>query len=490
MKKILYLLIGISLLGCDDFLNEQPISNVSLGNFFVTEADFEEAINGAYKTLHPVYSGESGRGAASNFSEIRSDNSTYQYNPVHQGWYEIWDLDKFLVVSSNQAVRWTWNSTYSGIGACNVVLHYLEGKDFENKNRIEAEAKFLRALYYFHLVKNFGDVPLVTTKVNSMEEAFSLNKRTKKELVYDQIISDLNFAKSYLPLNYPSNQIGKATKGAAQTLLADVLMWNDDYSGAAKELEEIINDNQYRLLNDYTSVFDINNENNDEIIFSVQYLAGPYGLSSIFMYNFLPYNIGRDKLPFQNGDNFGINIPTEDLIKSFEQNDQRLKMIDTSFVYKGYEHLGAYNDSIVPFTLKFNDMQHTERMNTGTNFNVYRYPHVLLMLAECYLRVGGGDPIPLVNMVRNRAGLNDLSNVTLDDIIHERRVEFHCEDDRWYVLVRTGKAVEVMKAHGEREKKRRSDFSKDSFNEIKILLPIPSTVIENDPTIQQNEEYL
>ena len=463
---------------------------MSLGEFYETEVHFEQAMNGAYKTLHGVYSGESGRGAVSNFSEIRSDNSTYQYNPVHQGWYEIWDIDKFLVVSSNQAVRWTWNATYQGIGTCNLILHFLEDKDFENKNRIEAEAKFLRALYYFHLVKNFGDIPLVTTKVESMEEAFSLNKRTPKELVYDQILSDLNFSKEYLPLNYSGNLIGKATRGAAKTLLAKVLMWKDDYSGAVKELEEIINENQYSLLNEYENVFDINNENNEEIIFSVQYLEGPYGLASIFMYNFLPYNIGKDKLPFQNGDNFGINIPTEDLINSFEENDQRLKMIDTSFVFKGYEHLGVYKGSIVPFSLKFNDMGHSQRMNTGTNFNVFRYPHVLLMLAECYLRVGGGDPVPLVNSVRNRAGLDDLNNVTLDDIIHERRVEFHCEDDRWDVLVRTGKVFEIMKAHGEREKNRRSDFSNDSFEEIKILLPIPSTVIERDPTIQQNEEYL
>lgn len=489
MKKLIPFLFMIILTSCSDFLDEKPISNVSVGSFFETSDQFEQAVNGAYRRLHAIYSGESGRGAVSNFTEIRSDNSTYQYNPVHQGWYEIWDIDKFTVVSSNQAVRWTWNTTYQGIGACNTVLHYLENKDIDNKARYQAEMKFIRALLYFHLVKNFGDVPLVIIQVGSLEEAFSLNKRTPKDAVYEQIITDLNFAKENLPLSYAGNDVGRATIGAAKTLLADVLMWRDRYAEAANELEDIINSHQYSILNDYSSIFDIDNENNEEIIFSVQYLAGPYGLSSNFMYVFYPYNIGKDYLPFQNSENFGINIPTEDLINSFEMGDKRMSMIDTSFVYKDYPSLGVYHDSIVPFTHKFDDPKHTQRFNTGANFNVYRYPHVLLMLAECYLRVGGGDPLPLVNEVRRRAGLKDLSAVTLDDVIHERRVEFHCENDRWDVLVRTGKAKEVMRIHGENEKKRRKDFPESAFQEIKILLPIPSTVIENDPSIEQNDEY-
>lgn len=490
MKKIIYLMIIILLGSCSDFLNEQPISNISVGSFYETEKQFEEAVNGAYKTLHSVYNGEGGRGAVSNFSELRSDNSTYQYNPYNQAWYEVWDIDRFLVISSNQAVRWTWDTTYEGIGACNNVLHFIEDADFDKKNRFKAEVMFLRALYYFHLVKNFGDVPLVTTKVESMEEAFALNKRTSKELIYELIESDLNFATGNLPLNYTGNDVGRITKGAAQTLLAKVLMYEGKYLEAIPYLEDVVNSNQYMLLDDYSSVFDINNKNNQEIIFSVQYMEGQFGLQSIFMYNFLPYNIGRDHLPFENGQTNGINIPTQDLINSFEVNDIRLNMIDTSFVFKDHKDNGVYNDSIVPFTLKFNDMDHSQRMNTGTNFIVLRYPHVLLKLAECYLREGGGDPLPLVNQVRNRAGLNPLSNVSLDDIIHERRVEFHCEDDRWDALVRTGKVQEVMTTHGKRENERRNDFSEDSFKEIKILLPIPSTVIETDPSIPQNPEYL
>lgn len=489
MRKLIFFLSIALFIGCNDFLDEKPISNISLVSFYKTSEQFEQVVNGAYKTLHQVYIGEGGRGSVTSVTELRSDNSTYMFNPVHQGWYELWNLDRFIAVSSNQAVRWTWNRTYEGIGACNIMLHFSGDKDFENKDQYEAEVKFLRALYYFHLVKNFGDVPLVLTKVETLEEAFSLNKRTPQNLIYEQIISDLNFAKQNLPKKYTGKDVGRVTEGAARTLLAKVLMWQDKYSEAIDELEIVQKSGVYSLLDDYADVFNINNKNNEEIIFAVQFLEGPYGLSSNFMYVFLPYNIGRDKLPFQNGETSGINIPTEDLINSFEKNDIRLSMIDTTFIYEDYPDRGVYKGSIVPFTLKYNDKTHSQRFNTGANFNHFRYPHVLLMLAECYHRVGGGDPVLLVNQVRKRAGLTPLTSVTLDDIIHERRVEFHCEIDRWDVLVRTGKVKEVMRAHGEREKKRRPDFSKDSFTEIKILLPIPSTVIEKDPTMEQNDEY-
>ena len=124
----------------------------------------------------------------------------------------------------------------------------------------------------------------------------------------------------------------------------------------------------------------------------------------------------------------------------------------------------------------------------GNDFPLLRYP-CSSMLAEC-LRVGGGDPLPLVNQVRQRAGLHLLSSVTLDDIIHERRIEFHCEADRWQVLVRTGKVIETMTRHGQEEKtKRPTVITGNAYNQIRIFLPIPTAVLENDPSMEQNPEY-
>lgn len=495
MKKvinylILFLFSIFGLISCndEDFLNEIPISALSTKSFFQTPDQFEQAVNAAYTNLR-VLAGDQSLGMDGFFwsmGEMRSDNTTFQDNPVDRSGHRFWHLDQFIMNAQNEIVSVAWNNCYEGIGKCNTVLFYSEGKEFDNKERYIAEVKFLRALYYFTLVRAFGDVPLVIKPATSYSEAFEGNKRVSKDLIYEQIIADLNEAKQNLPKSYSSSNWGRATEGAARTLLADVLMTRDRYGDAAKELEIVINSQQYSLLDDYSSVFDINNEINEEIIFSVQFIEGPYGLGSANMYRFTPWNAETRYIPHsQIIARTGMNIPTEDLINSFEKGDKRLEMIDTTYID---EENGTYHGNIVPFTKKFWDPNHAVQYITGTDFPLLRYPHVLLMLAECYLREGGGDPLPLINEVRQRAGLPLLSSVTLDDIIHERRVEFHCEADRWHVLVRTGKVVEVMTAHGQREKAKRPVVI-TGYKKINLLFPIPASVLQNDPTMEQNPEY-
>lgn len=494
MRKINYISIALflMLMSCDSFLDEIPVSELSVKSYFETSQQFEEAVTGAYTNLRPLYAnGGSGgigefSGSAWSFAEIRSDNTTCQHNRVDQSSHDWWNMDQFLMRSSNRILQPAWDNCYSAIGKCNTVLRYIEEVDVENKERYVGEALFLRAFYHFYLVRYFENVPLVTTVAKTLEEAFELNKQAPKGEVYKQIISDLNEAKGKLPKSYSASDKGRATEGAARTLLAKALMWQGEYGQAANELEAVINSNQYSLLNDYESVFDINNENSSEHVFSVQYIVGPFGLANNLMYQFLPSNSDRIYLPLQQETSrTGLNIPTEDLINSFEEGDERKLMIDFSFT----DPLsGVYEGSIVPFTKKFMDPGHEQRLMCGNNFPVFRYPHVLLMLAECYLREGNGDPLPLINQVRQRAGLDNLTYVTLEDIIHERRVEFHCEADRWDVLVRCGIAKEVMLAHGETQQGL-PNISAKAHKDIKLYFPIPAYYIELDPTIQQNPEY-
>lgn len=491
MKNIIsILLLSIIVFGCneEEFLSEAPISSINSLNFYNTSDEFKQAVNSAYTSLQPLYGGRNWQADESAwvFGELRSDNTTVQYDVSSRAVEFMERVDQFLMQSGNGVVKSAWQNSYIGISKCNTVLHFIEDKEVENKEQYIAEAKFLRALYYFHLVRHFGDVPLITEMVRSYNDAWKLNKRVPKEQVYELIIADLNDAKETLPLSYTGQDEGRATEGAARTLLAKVLMWNGRYKDAASELEVVYNSTQYSLLNDYSSVFDINNENNEEIVFSVQYITGPYNLYHSLMYRFLPEDSERELLPLGQFEQTGLNIPTTDLIESFEEGDERLSMIDTSWVT---ENDATYKDSIVPFTKKYMDPGHTEIYQTGNNVKVFRYPHVLLMLAECYLREGGGDPVPLVNAVRQRAKLPPLTTVTLDDVIHERRVEFHCESDRWDVLVRTGKAIEVMEAHGI-EQRKRTFVGDEAYKSIKLLFPIPDAVLELDPTMEQNPEYL
>ncbi|MCY1720962.1 RagB/SusD family nutrient uptake outer membrane protein [Prolixibacteraceae bacterium Z1-6] len=498
MKKIIYsisliLVTGFLFYSCDEeeFLNELPISELSTGDFFETSAQFEQAVNAAYTNLGALAGNQSigvGDGTFWAMGEMRSDNTTFQDNLTDQSGHRYWHLDQFIMNAQNEIVSIAWNQCYEGIGKCNIVMQYSEEAEYENKSRYIAEVKYLRALYYFTLVRHFGDVPLITAPAGSYNEAFEGNKRVSTELVYDQIVADLNDAKQNLPKSYSGKNVGRATEGAARTLLGKVLMWRDQYSEAATELEAVVNSKEYDILDDYASVFDLNNENNEEIVFSIQFIEGTYGLGSANMYRFTPWNAGTTYLPQpQILARTGMNIPTSDLINSFEEGDERLSMIDFSWVD---EEFGIYNGNIVPFTRKFWDPNHAVQYVAGSDFPLFRYPHVLLMLAECYLRDGGGDPAPLVNQVRERAGLDPLSTVTIDDVIHERRVEFHCEADRWDVLVRTGKAVEVMTAHGAEERQNRPNTIRgQAYNKINILFPIPSSVLENDPTMEQNSEY-
>lgn len=498
MKTTIYsisliMVAGFLFCSCDEeeFLNEIPVSQISTESFFENSSQFVQAVNAAYTNLGPLAGNQSlgiGDGTFWSFAEVRSDNTTYQNNLTDQSGNRWWDLDQFVMSASNALVSVAWDNCYQGIGKCNIVIQYAEEADFENKSRYIAEVKFLRALYYFTLVHYFGDVPLVTEPAASYNEAFEGNKRVSSELVYDQIVADLNDAKQNLPQTYGEIDAGRATEGAARTLLAKVLMWRNRYGEAVTELESVINSQVYALLDDYAAVFDINNENNEEIVFSVQFIEGTYGLGSANMYRFTPWNSGTTYLPHpQVLARTGMNIPTTDLINSFEEGDERLSMIDFSWID---EEFGTYNGNIVPFTRKFWDPNHSVQYVTGNNFPLFRYPHVLLMLAECYLREGTGDAASLVNQVRQRAGLAPLSSVTIEDVIHERRIEFHCEADRWDVLVRTGKAMEVMTAHGTEQKENRPNTIRgQAYDKIKLLFPIPSSVLENDPTMEQNPEY-
>ena len=488
MKKyiILLFLMVFILEGCwDDFLQENPVDSLTANNYYNTESDFLYAVNSAYTSLQQLYGTTSNtwNGSYWAFSEMRSDNTTYQYNTVDLSGSRYEEMDKFIITTDNDLLSSCWNYSYIGIAKCNSVLHYIEDKDFDLKDQFVGEVKFLRALYFKHLVQYFGAVPLSTELVQSYEEAYATDRRTPVDSVYTQIISDLNDAKEKLPSSYSSSDWGRASEGAARTLLADVYMWQENYTDAITELEKV-QTLGYGLLSDYSAIFDINSEENSEVVFSVQYIGGSSGLGSFFMYQFLPWNSGTDLIAKgQYTARTGENIPTTDLIDAFEVNDVRKSMIS---------YYVDENDETIPYTTKFMDEGHTVRGRTGNDFPAYRYSHVLLMLAECYVRTGEeAMALPLVNEVRNRAGLANLTSISLEDIIQERRVEFFCEADRWDVLVRTGKANEIMLEHGIRQKQERpvADVNSSSYTSIKLLFPISSDVIDLNPNIEQNPEY-
>ncbi|MFH5834349.1 RagB/SusD family nutrient uptake outer membrane protein [Halalkalibaculum sp. DA3122] len=484
MKKVIlfFLLISAGLLSCNDILEPEADSFVNASTFYDTEESIELAVNGAYSQLQDLYyTGSSDFWA---ITEMRSDNTTFQYNHGNRGEHETEFLDSFLILDENGPIEEVWSTIYTGISQCNVVLNRIENVEFSNstlKEQYTGELKFIRAVHYFHLVRLFGGVPLVLDEVESPDDAFSEGRASASE-VYQQIINDVNDATSSLPENYSGADVGRATKGAAYTLLADVYLTQEDYSAASDALEQVINMN-YSLLTDYSDVFDPANKNNAESIFEIQFSSSIEGEASEFAYRFVPFNSGSDIIGFTdlNPSHAGYNIPTRDVIRAYEQGDTRK---DASIAYYVNPENSQYDVAIgdsIPYIKKFvHSFEQPGR--TNENVPVYRYAHVLLMMAEVINEVEGptSEAYGYINQVRQRAGLNNLTpglskEEFRDAVYHEQRVELAFENHRWYDLLRTNRAIEVMNAHGEEQKQLVPRLTEETYNvvEYKLLLPIP-----------------
>jgi tetratricopeptide (TPR) repeat protein len=452
--------------GCSEsFLEIVPESSMTTGNFYKTESQFDQAMVGAYATIRAA----KGSVAAWTMGEMRADNTHYEFNNNNRGtgYLQREDIDGFLDDNSNSYVSSIYNSCYIGIGRVNNILEYVSdaGLTQQAVDSFTGQAKFLRALFYFDLVRYFGRVPLYLTAVKGASNAYL--PRSSTEEVYSAIVADLQEAIQKLPsVNFPQN--GRATQGAARMLLADVYLTQKNYALAEQELKSIT-EMGYTLLPDYASVFSLSNKNSRESIFEIQYQQGNQGQHSNFVYPFLPLSSNVmiiTGITSQNRQGGGWNVPTQEMIDSYEAGDQRL---DASIaIAEGTGPVGAMViesvKSPVDYTtpagkrsyayIKKYLHPHSLENNTDDNFPVYRYSDALLSLAEVLNEQGrSSDALPYLNQVRVRAGLTasvETDQALLRDIIaHERRVEFAFENKRWLDLVRTGKAIEVMAQNAE-----------------------------------------
>ncbi len=463
---LLFVLSGIVMSCSDSFLELNPISNATADNF-KTKDDFDLAVNAAYTSLYTIYHPE---GAVSYVNEQMSDNAImFNISGIQA---DKWQFKDYSLMTTNTMVYQFWQDYYKAIFNTNIVLNKIEtaSLDATYKDDVKAQMMFLRALYYFHLVQIWGDVPLVTTPITG-DEAYSV-LRSPKAQVYDQIKKDLLFAIDKLPLASTITKLGKASKGAAQTLLGKVYLTQGDKTAAAAVLKEVYASNQYALLPTYASLWGPNVKNTKESIFEIQYLGGstsaPY---SRYYQTFYPNN---NFLGFYGS---GMNQVTDDLYNEFEATDPRR---DQSIAL-GYNNGNTFIAQKYPIK-----WTHTSAVLGGgnplsnNNFMVFRYADVLLMLSEAT-----GDPVYL-NQVRARAGLAKFGEAgyptnlysSLDLAIeHERRSELAIEFHRWFDLKRTNRAITVLAPKGK------------AITADKLLLPIPQIVRSQNPNITQNPGY-
>ncbi|MEI9918184.1 MAG: RagB/SusD family nutrient uptake outer membrane protein [Bacteroidota bacterium] len=411
----------------------------------------------------------------------------------------VGDIDDFNTTSTNKFAETLWGGHYNGIGTANQALKALNSSTVltaDVKNEYIAEVRFIRGYLYFNLVRMFGKVPLVLNVAADAEDAATnpvFTKRAAVADVYAAIESDLQFAADNLPLKSAASQ-GHVTKGAAQAMLAKVYMYQQDWQKVFDLTNDVIASNQYSLITDYASLWRQSQDFGAESIFEIG--TGKFNNANLKIDNYTvcqgPRTGGAggwDDL------GWGFNDPSQSLVNSYEPGDLRrdatIIFVNNSGDHKGTTFWDGYRlpsaDSVQ--NLRYNYKAYTSKTkeqfaiatdkDRPKNVRILRYAEVLLMNAEAGVHLGQGDPDGKINLLRDRADLDPITGVTIDDVWKERRVELAMENDRFWDLVRQGRAAEVMQASG-----------KNFIQGKHELLPVPnSQILLSNGLLDQNPGY-
>lgn len=497
------------LASCSKELDQIPISTPTTETFYKQPSDFIQAVNAAYNPLRAYPD----RLIA--LSEVRSDN-IYPSNEVAR------DLDPISNFSTNIApntfVEEAWNTDFIGIFRANTALDQIaKNGSFVGStalaNRLSAEARFLRAFYYFDLIRYYGKVPVVDRPV-SAAEATSIG-RSSVDSVYRLVIADLQFAIANLPANYSgtfpgysATDVGRATKFAAEALLAQVYMARssptysiegpglglNEWNLALPLLQDIISNGGFVFNTSFTSIFSYTNQSpntNKEAVFNVMYLTGqtpvlgatfPWGLAPQDYFNSLPAG--------NNPANGTLGFPSVsfNLLNNYAATDTRLSptIHVTPFTYTGITYTR-------PFFRKYLDTTRipVSRFDWGINFIAIRYTDILMLKAECILRGAPGtqaDVDGIVNQVRTRAGQTAVTGVTVAQLFDERRREFANEGLRWFDLQRSGNLITIMNTWIAVEDAVQRKMNPVTANSV--IYPVPQSQLDATPGLyMQNPGY-
>lgn len=494
--KIRIIFTAVVLLGMiscgDGFLEKEPIIGQVESNFYKTEDDAIAAINSAYATLQ--FELTPGGHFRWFWGDILSDDST-KGGEGDNDQFTLKQLEEFQGPTNTEYLQAEWEADYEGIYRANKVLERVPDIEMSEtlKQRILGEAKFIRAYFHYNLVTIFGNIPLVD-KVLAPSD-YDTPQSTPAD-VWSLIEQDLNEAMVVLPIRsaYPDEDLGRATHGAAAALLAKAHLYQREFAEAKSAAEAVVTSGEYTLTPEYKDIFTQNGENGPGSVFEIQYMnasGGNWGRNNA--------NEGTFSNVFQRArgqfEGFGFNLPTQDLVDEFfveGSEDPRLEhtvfrvgdsMGDRGLFTKdatgGFPH-DYYNKKA--FNNKSEEAPFGDpNPNGGTNDRVIRYADVLLMHAESAFHTGDETAAKSsLNIVRARVGLDPVElsgGALLDAIYHERRVELGMEGHRFFDLVRTNRAQNVLGPLG----------FKSGVNEI---LPIPEfEITKSNGIYNQNPGY-
>ena len=484
---------AVALVGCEDFLDRPPQDQIVEDTFYRSEEDLRLAAYATYTPLtRQAWLGQEGW----KIMEIPSDNtapggSDPDFSPI----------DDFGVAPDNENVGAYWNIRYRAANLANILIEKAPESGLPEAVYAPyvAEGQFVRALAYFDLVRIYGGVPLVLAKANLGDDV--LLPRASVDEVYAQIEADLRAAIPQLPVTRSATEAGRATSGAARSLLAKVLLTRRDFDGAYDEALAVIESDAYRLLEDYGDLWRLEtSDNNAESVFQAQHVGcGPFDVGNQMQAFFAPFGQGitgqSDGWGSQAPTSGGTAQPGTTILDIWEEGDVREYWSlflpgacypDINPEQGGYCYPDSPDSRAGAAIKKYVVGGGPEVcfMSTPQNANILRYADVLLMLAEAAVGRSGGesvDPRALAafNQVRARAGLEPVQFLSTENVLQERRAELAFEHQRWFDLLRQPEefTLRLLRLHGKQ------------LEANDLLFPIPAVELQINPNLVQNPGY-
>ncbi len=466
---------------CASFLEEDPKNFVAETNYYANEQDAISAVNSVYSWLGAydfTYGNTAGVYHSSFWVAQGLASDEMDNNDASKPFLD--QLGTFGYNSENPAILEVWQIHYKAIITANIAINRIPAIQMDEtlKNRLINEAKFVRGLLYFNMVRMFSQVPLILTDEPPLRPGVE-----QADVIYQQIIADLTDAQN-LPLSYATGAgKGRATAGAAKGILAKVYLTRGQYSECAELTQEVINSMQYELWDDYADVLKLASRNGKEAIFSVGFgdAGGAISFWEVGQFNvrLLPPELSISFPEISNTQ--GWQVANKSLYDSFDANDERR---DVNFMTQFVDSEGVTINLDKVYFAKFWDKEADPTAGGSANdFPVLRYADILLMNAEANAHLGNWGFANLhLNEVRNRAELVSVDIREVDafqeEVLTQRRKEFACEGHRWFDLVRTNELAEKVQ-------EGKGISPSDDF----YRFPIPLRERDLNPNLPQNPGF-
>ncbi len=503
MKNIKYIIVAIFFIGflnsCnDDFINVDNKEVLTEESFWQTEDHAMQALTATYAAM------QSSSGSKWEFFEEIYTSMAYRADDVENNTAETYgrSLASFTNTTEESGPFSVWKASYAGIGRANQMLQQvpnMEALSDETKKGLVAEAKFLRAYYYFWLVTGFENVPLVTTFSGELENLFP--NQAAPTAVWTQIETDLSEAEVDLPTSYSSEWKGRATRGAAKALLGKVYLFQEKWGQAETKLQEVTGMG-YSLLPNYADNFNGLAENGNESVFEIQFTGDRSNGNDerqVLNFQVSPYAFGGWELFYPS--QWIVDEMQTDLTTGGDISDRVYESI--FFDDPNSEMYSRDSGQNETYTSVAGDLNHPkyfkkyafnadENFYNGSNISVIRYADVLLMYAEA-LNENSSTPLAIdqVNIVRLRGGAAPLGSMTKEELRtqirhHERPVELAMEFGiRWFDLYRWHRGSTATEAIGTTLSNHNKPFA-ENFQDKHVVFPIPLQEININTNLDPN----